>query len=168
MDVGQRQVPPDITEIADIGEQLPNDRLRLTAERALEVAVFDERHFRLVRPADVVALRIHRNRKVDELIRGAEERADPQLDRELCGGPEQNPGRRGRDDRGGEHPELRLGERRPREREVGDQQRHGEPDPGDEPAARHAAQPTGGRRRPRLSFVTSQEPPVIPIGFPAT
>ena len=31
-----------------------------------------------------------------------------------------------------------------------------------------AAQPTGGRRRPRLSFVTSQETPAIPTGLPST
>ncbi len=31
-----------------------------------------------------------------------------------------------------------------------------------------AAQPTGGRSRPRLSFVTSQETPAIPTGLPST
>ena len=31
-----------------------------------------------------------------------------------------------------------------------------------------AAQPTGGRRRPRLSRVTSHDTPTMPIGLPST
>ena len=42
------------------------------------------------------------------------------------------------------------------------------PMPATVPAPATAAQPTGGRSRPRLSRVTSQEVPVIPIGLPAT
>jgi hypothetical protein len=41
------------------------------------------------------------------------------------------------------------------------------PIPATAPPPATAAQPTGGRSRPRLSFTTSQEPPMMPIGFPA-
>ena len=42
------------------------------------------------------------------------------------------------------------------------------PTPAIVPAPLTAAQPTGGRRRPPLSRVTSQEPPMMPTGFPRT
>ena len=41
------------------------------------------------------------------------------------------------------------------------------PIPAMKPPPTSAAQPTGARRRPRLSFVTSRAPPVMPIGFPS-
>jgi hypothetical protein len=40
--------------------------------------------------------------------------------------------------------------------------------PAMKPLPATAAQPVGGRNRPRLSFVTSHEPPTMPIGLPAT
>ena len=61
VDVVERQVPPDVSDIAEVGQQLPDDRLRLPAVGALEVAVLDDRHRRVDRPADVVALRIDRS-----------------------------------------------------------------------------------------------------------
>ena len=42
------------------------------------------------------------------------------------------------------------------------------PMPAMNPPPATAAQPTGGRSRPRLSFVTSSAAPVTPIGFPST
>ena len=36
------------------------------------------------------------------------------------------------------------------------------------PVPATAAQPTGGLSRPRLSLVSSQVAPAMPIGFPAT
>jgi hypothetical protein len=42
------------------------------------------------------------------------------------------------------------------------------PIPAIAPPPTSAAQPTGGRTRPRLSFVTSQVPPTTPTGFPST
>ena len=62
VDVGQRQVPPDVADVAEVGEQLAHDGLGLAAVRALEVAVLDERHRRVGGAADVVALRIDRRR----------------------------------------------------------------------------------------------------------
>ena len=42
------------------------------------------------------------------------------------------------------------------------------PMPASVPAPATDAQPTGGRNRPRLSFVASQVAPTIPIGLPST
>ena len=42
------------------------------------------------------------------------------------------------------------------------------PMPAMTPPPATAAQPTGGRRRPRVSFVTSSAAPVTPTGFPST
>jgi hypothetical protein len=42
------------------------------------------------------------------------------------------------------------------------------PIPAVAPPPTSAAQPTGGRRRPRLRIVTRYDAPRIPIGLPAT
>ena len=74
--VVQRQVPPDVAEVAELGEQLADDRLGLPAERALEVAVLDERHRGLLGAADVVALGVDGDREVDQQLGRPEQRAD--------------------------------------------------------------------------------------------
>ena len=43
VDVGERQVAPDVADVAEVGEQLADDRLGPAAVGALEVAVLDER-----------------------------------------------------------------------------------------------------------------------------
>ena len=78
MDVAERQVPPDVADVAEVAEELADDRLRLPAVGTLEVAVLDKRDRRLERPANVVALRIDVDVEVDERLRGAEQRPDPQ------------------------------------------------------------------------------------------
>ena len=78
VDVVQRQVPPDVADVAEVAQELADDRLRLPAVGALEVAVLDDRDRRLERPADVVALGIDVDVEVDERLRRAEQRADPQ------------------------------------------------------------------------------------------
>ena len=81
MNVGQRQVAPDVGDVAVVGEQLADHRLRLSAVRALEVAVFHERHRRLLRPADVIDLRIDRDREVHDCLGRTEHRPYPQSPR---------------------------------------------------------------------------------------
>ena len=55
--VGERQVAEDVAQVvAEALVQLAHDAGRAAAERALEVAVLDERQRRVGRPADVVAL----------------------------------------------------------------------------------------------------------------
>ena len=72
-------MPPDVADVAEIAEQLADDRFRLPAVRALEVAVLDDRHRRVDRPANVVALRVHVDVEVDERLRGPEQGPDPQV-----------------------------------------------------------------------------------------
>ncbi len=74
--VVQRQVPPDVADVAEVAQQLADDRLGLPAVRALEVAVLDERHRRVERAADVVALGIDVDGEVGHRLGGAEQRLD--------------------------------------------------------------------------------------------
>ncbi len=74
MDVVERQVPPDVADLAVVGQQLADDRLGLTAVRALEVAVFDDGDQRLARAADVVELRVDGGGQVDDRLGRAEQR----------------------------------------------------------------------------------------------
>jgi hypothetical protein len=53
--IGQRQVSPDVSEVAEVGEKCPYDGLGLAAVGALEVAVLHQGHLRIRRAADVVA-----------------------------------------------------------------------------------------------------------------
>jgi hypothetical protein len=53
--VGQQQVSPDSSEVAEVGEQRPYDGLGLAAVRALEAAVLHQGHLRIRLDADVVA-----------------------------------------------------------------------------------------------------------------
>ena len=68
MDVVQRQVPPDVADVAEVAQQLADDRLGLPAVGALEVAVLDDRDGRLERPANVVALGVDVDVEVDERL----------------------------------------------------------------------------------------------------
>ena len=128
-------MPPDVADVAEVAQELAHDRLGLPAVRALEVAVLDDRHRRVERPADVVALGIDVDAEVDERLRGTEQRADPQAPRQQRRRAEEQPGEQRRAERGAEDAELRLLELRPVERERRDQQGDGEADPGDRAAA---------------------------------
>ena len=140
VDVVERQVPPDVADVAEVAQELADDRLRLAAVGALEVAVLDDRDRRVERPADVVALRIDVDVEVDERLGGAEQGADPQAPRQQRRGAEEQPGEERRAEGGAEDAELRLLELRAVEGERRDEQRDGEADPGDRAAA--------GDRRP--------------------
>ncbi len=71
VDIVQRQVPPDVADIAELAEELTDDRLRLPAVGALEVSVLDDRHRCVDRSADVVPLRVDVDVEVDERLGGA-------------------------------------------------------------------------------------------------
>ena len=73
MHVGERQVPPDVAHVAEVGEQLAHDGFGPAAVRALEVAVLDERDRRVVGAADVVALRIDVGGEIDDRLGGADD-----------------------------------------------------------------------------------------------
>ena len=135
VDVVERQVPPDVADVAEVAQQLAHDRLRLPAVRALEVAVLDDRDRRVERPANVVALRVDVDVEIDERLGRAEQRADAEAAREQRRRAEEQPGEERRAERGAQDAELRLLELRPVERERRDEQRDGEADPGDRAAA---------------------------------
>ena len=155
VDVVQRQVPPDVLEVAEVGEELSDDRLRLAAVRALEVAVLDERHEGRGRAADVVALRVDRDGEIDDCLRRAEQCTRAQRRRQQVRRPEDDPGEARRDECGREHAELRLLEGAAVEGQRRDQQRDREADPRDgaarsnrRPADRRAQTP-GRQPRPQ-------------------
>jgi hypothetical protein len=66
VDVGEREVTPDVADVAEAGEQLPDGGLGPAAVRALEVAVLDDGDRRLHRPADVVAVGVYRRGEIDD------------------------------------------------------------------------------------------------------
>ena len=76
VDVVERQVPPDVADVAELAQELAHDRLGLPAVRALEVAVLDHRDRRVERATNVVALRVDVDVEIDERLRRAQQRAD--------------------------------------------------------------------------------------------
>ena len=76
VDVGERKVPPDVSDVGEVRQQLAHDRLRLAAVGALEVAVLDQRHRGRDRTADVIAVGIDRDGEVDERLRAADQGPD--------------------------------------------------------------------------------------------
>ena len=53
-------MPPDVADVAEVAQQLADDRLGPAAVRALEVAVLDQRHRRVRGSTDMVAGRVLR------------------------------------------------------------------------------------------------------------
>ena len=118
VDVVERQVPPDVGDVAEVAQQLAHDRLRLAAVRALEVAVLEHGDRRVDRAADVVALRVDRLREVDDEVRRAEQRPDPRPPGQPLRSEDEEPGERRREQRRAEDSDLRLGEVGAVEREI--------------------------------------------------
>src|SRR5436305_3424261 len=71
--VGEGKVAPYVANVAEVGEQLPDDRFCLTAVGAFEVAVLDHSDQCFSWTADVVAIRIDRLGQVDDGLRGAQQ-----------------------------------------------------------------------------------------------
>jgi hypothetical protein len=98
VDVGERQVPPDVHDVAELAEELTDDRLRLAAEGALEIALLDDGDRRVDRSAHVVALRIDLDVQIRDRLICSEQGGDPQPAGEERRRPEQQPS----EERGGE------------------------------------------------------------------
>ena len=64
MDIVQRQVPPHVAQVTEVGQELTKHGLRPAAVRALEVAVLEERHGSVAGAADVVPVRVDRHGQV--------------------------------------------------------------------------------------------------------
>ena len=91
VNVVQRQMAPDVTDVAVIGQEFTHDRLGLTAVRALEIAVLDDGHGRLARAADVVVVGIDGCGEVDDRLGGAEQGAGAHRLRQQQRDPEDRP-----------------------------------------------------------------------------
>ena len=170
VDVVQRQVPPDVAEVAEVGEQLADDRLGLAAVGALEVAVLDDRDRRVDRAADVVALGSTSTVEVDERLGAAEQGADPSAPRQQGGGAEEQPGERAtRTSAAARMPSFASSSSAPSNASVAMSSETVNPIPAIVPPPATAAQPTGGRSRPpaqprRRATCT----PTMPTGLPTT
>ena len=80
VDVRERQVAEDEAQlVTKVGDEVAQDRLGAPAEGTLEISVFDERHRRAFRPADVVTLGIDGRRQVHDLLGPSEREACAQL-----------------------------------------------------------------------------------------
>ena len=82
VDVVERQVSPDVADVAEVTQELAQDRFRPPAVGTLEVAVLDHRDRSVEWPADVIALRIDVEVEVDERLDRAEECTYPRAARE--------------------------------------------------------------------------------------
>jgi hypothetical protein len=135
VDVGERQVPPNVRNVAELAEELTDDRLSLAAIGALEIAVLDDGDRRVDRSAHVVALRIEIDVEVSERLAGSEQGLGARTPRQQRRRPEQRPGEARRPDGGAEDAELRLLELGPVEGKRRDQQRDRETDARDRATA---------------------------------
>ena len=145
MDVGQRQVPPDVADVAEVAQQLAHDRLGPAAVGTLEVAVLDDGDRRFDRAADVVALRVDVDVEVGQRFGGPEQRRMRAAARQQRGRAEEQPRDERRAERGAEDAELRLLElASPSKASVATSSETVKPMPAIVPPPATAAQPTGG------------------------
>ena len=133
----QREMSPDVTQpVAEVVAHLVDGTGRATAERALEVAVFDQRQRCVVPPADVVAVGVHGPQQLEPDRLG---RAEPVGDTEHRPAEHESQHRRRQHTDAGLILALGFGDR-----DVDDEQRDGEADSGQCGAAGDAPQ-----RQPR-------------------
>ena len=147
VDIGERQVPPDVADVAEVRQQLAHDRLGFAAVGALEVPVLDDGHRRLGRPAQVIPLGIHRHGQVGERLRAAQQGTDARPSGEHGGGPKDQPGQGRSADGCAQHAELRLPQLDSVKGQRRDQQGDGEADSRDRPSA-DGGGPTDRRAKP--------------------
>ena len=157
VDVVQRQVAPDVAHVAEIAQELPHDRLCLPAERALEVAVLDERDRRVDRAADVVALGVDVDIEIDERLGRAEQRADTGAAGSSAVARKSSQVRIAAQSAALRIPSFASSSWPPSKASVATRSGTVKPIPAIVPPPATAAQPTGGRSRPRLSRVASQD-----------
>ena len=164
VDVGQRQVAPDVADVAEVGEQLADDRLGPAAVRALEVAVLDD-----ASPARPRARACGRARgrpstyEVDDRL--APCRAARGCAAAAAAAPSRGRAATSRRDAPSaalRTPSFASSSWTPWNASVAISSETVKPMPAIVPPPATAAQPTGGRSRPRLSRVTSQALPDDP------
>jgi hypothetical protein len=91
VDVGEREVPPDVADIAGIAEQLPDHRLRPPAEGTLEISLLDERDRCGSRASKMIALRFDGHGEVHDRLRRAEQGSSAHRTRQQGGPAEDEP-----------------------------------------------------------------------------
>ena len=130
--VDEREMAEHVAEFAPRGrEELADHRLGLSAVRALEIAVLDQRHGRVGGTSDVIAFRVDRIGEIDDgpdgrlLARAGESIGQPLDD------AEHDPAEQRRGDRRAEDSELGVLELLALERDVRDEERDRESDAGD-------------------------------------
>ena len=148
VDVVQRQMPPDVGDLAVLAQQFAQHRLRLAAVRTLEIAILEHGDRRVEPAADVVALGVDRIREVDDEVRCAQQRADPLPPRQPLRHEDEEPGDRGGEQRRAEDSDFRLVELGSVEREIGDEDRDGETDSRDRARAGHRRPADRGPQAP--------------------
>src|SRR3954468_17287791 len=101
-------MPPRVPDVTPTGQQLPDHGFRLTAVRALEVAVLDHGDRGVLGTPDMVTVRVDRCGEIDDGLARAQQRAGPPTWWKQPGGPGDDPGADRRDQCRGQDAELRL------------------------------------------------------------
>src|SRR5450759_1005983 len=131
MHVAQWKVAPHIPNVAEVGKQLPDDRLGLAAVRTFEVCVLDQGDGRLAGTSDMVTVGVDRVREVNDGFRGAQQSARSPCWWECGGDAEQDPDQPGGAQGCGQDAELGFLKVASPERQGGKEQAHREADAGD-------------------------------------
>ena len=153
--VAQGEMSPDVLDVAEVGEQLPDDRLRLAAIRAFEVGVLDDRDRGVEWPSDVISLVIDVEIEIGEWFGAAGEGEDAYSPRQSCRGAEEQPGESCGAERCGEDADLRFLERLPFEGDRGHEQSEREADACDRASAGDRG-PVDGRSEPLVGQLRNQ------------
>ena len=158
MDVVQRQVPPDVAHVAELPQELADDRFGLSAVGALEVPVLDDRDQCVDRAAEVIPLGVDVDVEVDERLGSSEQSADPRSPGQKRCRPEEEPGDERRSEGGAEDPDFASSSWRPSNARVATSKAIVKPIP--------AIVPSAQDRRPtdRRSQLTAGQPSHEPGG----
>jgi len=168
MHVVQWQMTPHVTQVAEVGQEFPDDRFGPPTVRALEVAVLDEGHVRVRRPADMVAVvidRIGESTIAGDWPRSARLRSGDGRRSVIWN---TNQVSRAATTAAVSTPSVASFNSTPVNATEATSSETVKPIPAKVPPPRAAIQPTGGRSRPLVTLLTRAETVMIPAGLPTT
>ena len=169
VDVVERQVAPDVAHVVAVGrQQLADHLLGLTAVGALEVAVLEQRHRRVLGTADVVALGVDVLGEIEDVLGGAADLARPHRVGQPPDDREHDPADGRREHHSGERPEPRLVEAPPVNARLAISSETVKPMPAQAPPPSSIGPLSGGRGPCSPGRDASHEPAKMPIGLPKT